>query len=121
MYLVDTNLWIEHFKNKNSDLSTFLLEGKVVVHDFIIGELSLGSFNKADRSRILARLKVIEKIRTSSNDQVLEFIESHKLHIAGIGFIDAHLLHACFENKIRLMTLDKSLRKQAEKLNLSFS
>ena len=119
MYLIDTNFWIEHFKNKNSYISSFLQDGKVIVHDFIIGELSLGSFNKADRNKILDRLKAIERVPVSRNDEVLQFIEDHKLQNSGIGFIDAHLLHACFSHRLHLATLDQKLEKLAEKLKVS--
>lgn len=118
MYLVDTNLWIKHFQGSNSDLFEYLINGKVMIHDFIIGELSLGSFKKSDRSTVLDRLKVLEKVPVSTHEDVLKFIEKYQLSSAGVGFIDAHLLHACYVNKVKFMTLDRNVIKLSVKLGL---
>ena len=37
MVLVDTSIWIDHFRNDNEELKGLLLKAKVICHPFIIG------------------------------------------------------------------------------------
>lgn len=109
MVLVDTNIWIEHFKKSSPDLVELLISGQVVTHDFILGELSLAHFSKKDRQKILDRLQSLEKIESSTHAEVYDFSTKNKLSGKGIGWIDAHLLHACKKSDVQLLTLDKNL------------
>ena len=40
MILVDTSVWVDHFRNGNRQLQDFLIDGDVVCYQFIIGELA---------------------------------------------------------------------------------
>lgn len=111
MVLVDTNVWIEHFKKSSPYLVELLISGQVVTHDFILGELSLAHFSKKDRQKILDRLHSLEKIETSAHDEAYHFSLKNKFSGKGIGWIDTHLLHACKKNNIQLLTLDKNLAR----------
>lgn len=113
MVLVDTNVWIEHFKSSSLDLVELLLAGQVVMHEFILGELSLAHFNKKDREAILERLEALERVKTSAHNDVYEFSQKQKLSGKGIGWIDSHLLHASITHNLTLWTFDKSLAKLA--------
>jgi len=52
MVLVDTSVWIIHFNRKDIKLSGLLEEGNVVIHPFIIGELSCGKIKINDNAEI---------------------------------------------------------------------
>lgn len=117
-YLVDTSSWIEHFKSSDSFLSEFLLNGQVVTHDFVLGELSLGGFSSAVRAKVFSLLSNLERIPTSSHQDVISFVAREKLVGSGVGWIDCHLLHACHSVKgTILLTKDKNLAKIHERLS----
>lgn len=113
MVLVDTNVWVNHFKASSPELIELLMAGSVVTHDFILGELSLAHFNKKDREKILERLHALERVETSTHDEVYDFSFNHKLSGKGIGWIDSHLLHVCLKHNLRLFTFDKNLSRLA--------
>ncbi len=114
MTLIDTSVWIEHFRNKKSHFSQFLLTEIVSTHEFVLGELSLGVMN--ERNKIFERLESLDCLQTSSHAEVLQFSKKFELQGQGIGWIDAHLLHACYQHKTKLFTLDKKLMKIANRL-----
>lgn len=111
MFLVDTSMWVDHFKKGSSALTPFLLAGKVLIHQFVLGELSLGHFNKKDRDIIFDRLSALDVVPTSSHSEVFDFSIKHKLAGKGIGWIDCHLIHASHRHKIPILSLDKNLMK----------
>ena len=55
MVLVDTSVWIDHFKNNNPQLIDLLNNGEVFCHQLIIGEMACG--NLQNRLEILSLLK----------------------------------------------------------------
>ncbi len=117
MLLLDTNVWIHHFKFGNPELIPHLENGDVKMHDFILAELSLGHFKTSKlRNQILERLNLISKIRTSSHEEVMSFIEKRKIAGRGIGYIDCHLVHSAINNNLKLITLDKRLSAVYNKL-----
>lgn len=111
MVLVDTSAWIAHFKNPKSKISPYLLEGNVLTHDFILGELSLGQFSQPSRLRIFERMLALEKLETADHLEVFQFAQKNKLVGKGIGWIDCHLLYASVTAGVPLITLDKNLEK----------
>jgi predicted nucleic acid-binding protein len=54
MILVDTSVWIAHFRKGGSSLTELLSEALVLVHPFVVGELACG--NLRNRARICMRL-----------------------------------------------------------------
>ena len=86
------------------------------IHPFIIGELACG--NLKNRKEIISLLHALPHITKADDDEVLFFIEKHKLMGLGIGLIDLHLLASCKLGKASLLTQDKRLRGAAGKLDL---
>ena len=43
MILVDTSVWVDHFRRASAELSTLLAARVVLVHPFIVGELAYRS------------------------------------------------------------------------------
>ena len=117
MILVDTSVWIDHFRASNLALVRLLGEGEVLTHPFVIGELTLG--NLRDRTSVLEALRQMPLATPATDDEVLGFIETHRLHGLGIGYIDAHLLaSARLTPGSRLWTRDQRLAAVAERLDL---
>jgi hypothetical protein len=107
MVLVDTSVWIDHFRRENPELIKFLLNDQVVCHPFIVGELACGNFK--NRSEILSLLQALPRIPLISDSEVLSFINEKKLYGKGIGWIDAHLLASIYTYGCSLFTLEKKL------------
>ncbi len=116
MILVDTSVWIEHFKKNDPRLTNLLEENSVLVHPFVVGELACG--NLGNRNEILTLLRNLPEITTVSDEEVLYFINRQKLFGKGLGYIDVHLIASCTIENVRLYTFDKKLNQVAEKLQL---
>jgi predicted nucleic acid-binding protein len=118
--LVDTSIWIDHFRGSNSELARHLDQGKVLIHPFIIGELALGYLT--DRDRILAALNDLPRALAATDEEVLILINNGKLFGLGIGYIDAHLLAATkLTAAASLWTRDQKLHSAATKLQIQYT
>ncbi|MFC2167264.1 type II toxin-antitoxin system VapC family toxin [Acidobacteriota bacterium] len=119
MVLVDTSVWISHLRKGNSQLQVLLMDGKVACHPYIIGELACG--NLKNRQEILTLLEALPKTELAGHDEILYFIDQHRLMGKGLGLIDMHLLVSTQLSGVSLWTLDNNLKDAADELNLSFS
>ena len=118
MVLVDTSVWVDHFRKSNPHLSELLFNGHVACHHLVIGELSCGHLK--NRKEILSLLNAMPKSQSVDDDEVLYFIEEQKLIGLGFGIVDLHLLSSTILTGISLWIYDKSLRKAAETVNRSY-
>lgn len=118
MVLVDTSVWINHFNRNDIKLSDLLKEGKVVIHTFIIGELSCGKIK--NRAEILTLLQNLPRTSILTLDEYLVFIESNKLMGKGLGFVDIHLLGSSALTGSKLFTYDKKFNEAAKSLSINF-
>jgi predicted nucleic acid-binding protein len=110
--LVDTSLWIAHFRKGVPKLGELLREGLVVAHPFVVGELGCG--NLRNRARILADLQALPSTASATQEEVMLLIEDRKLWGLGIGWIDGHLLAASLLSNCKLWTLDRPLLRAAQ-------
>jgi predicted nucleic acid-binding protein len=115
--LADTSVWIDHFRQGNDRLKRLLSEGTVLSHPFVVGELACG--NLANRDEILTLLRVLPRAEIAGHEETLLFVERHKLHGRGLGWVDVHLLAAAMLSSCKLWTLDRSLALEARKLKVS--
>jgi len=118
MILVDTSIWVSHFRSGNPRLETLLLNGEVACHPFIIGELACG--NLKNGQEILSLLKALPAAMKAEHNEVLYFIEQHRLMGMGLGYVDVHLLASALLSTIPLWTKDKDLKKASLRLNVSY-
>ncbi len=118
MILVDTSVWVDHFRNGNTKLEKLLNSEDVVCHPFIIGELACG--NLKNRKEILSLLQSLPAVDTADNHELLLFIDNHKLAGTGLGLIDAYLLSSAMLNNVLLWTLDNKLKREADRLNVEY-
>ena len=116
MILVDTSVWIEHFRAGNNRLKTLLLDEQVLCHPFIVGELACGILR--NRGEILKMLKSLPEAHPVEHEEVLGFLEDRRLYGCGIGWVDAHLLASTVLTRCTLWTFDKPLRRAAGALNI---
>lgn len=113
--LVDTSVWIHHFRTGEPRLSQLLSEGLVLMHPFVLGELACG--NLKNRAAILRNLGVLPTVKSSTQEETLQLIHHRKLWGQGIGWVDAHLLASALLSNCRLWTLDEGLKKLAAAAN----
>ena len=115
MILVDTSVWVDHLRGGDAALAAQLEAGTVLCHPFVVGEIACGSLS--DRGAILALLQHLPTAPVAEPDEVLRYIERHKLHGKGIGYVDAHLLAAtALSGGARLWTRDRRLHAVARGL-----
>lgn len=123
MILADTSVWIDHLnKGPDEQLVVFLNGASIVTHDFVVGEIAMGSLK--NRRRELAMLRDLPRLTAASNAEAFLLIESAHLHGTGLSFIDAHLLAAACASSdrepVRIWTGDKRLHAYAEKLGVAY-
>ncbi len=119
MILVDTQVWIHHFRAPNPTLIQHLSAGELVIHTMVTGELACG--NLRDRVATMKLLNAIPRIRELANETVISRIERDAVSGRGIGFVDAHLLYAVREMQdARLWTLDRRLKGIADEFGVAY-
>lgn len=118
MVLVDTSVWVTHFRRGEDALKALLEEGKVACHPCIIGELACG--NLANRTEILGLLQALPQATVAEHEEVLRFLEINRLMGVGLGYVDVHLLASARLTLIPLWTKDTRLREVAGRLDILF-
>ena len=118
MILVDTSVWIDHFRRGNTTLAARLEEDVVWCHPFVIGELACGGLS--DRAQILSLLAALPRPPVAEHDEVLEFVDRNELAGFGIGWIDVHLLASARLGSSGIWTLDRTLDRVARRLGIHF-
>lgn len=117
MILVDSSVWIDHFRHDDPALSALLKKRQVLTHPFVIGEMALGSLRQRDV--VLDALRGLPSVQAATDKEVQSFIDHHKLFGMGIGYVDAHLLAGTLLSVgAKLWTRDKRLRNAALRLGL---
>ncbi len=118
MVLVDTSVWINHFRDGDPHLEKLLFNGEVVCHTHVIGELACG--NLKNRQEILSLLQDLPLTPIVDFSEYLFFIEQHQLSGKGIGFVDIHLLASAKLGQVPLWTVDKRLETASAGLDLKY-
>jgi len=119
MVLVDTSIWIDHFRNSNDQLVELLNDGEVFCHPFIIGELACG--NIKNRKKIIAALQALPQSSIIEHNEIMIFIEKNKIIGKGLGYIDVAILASSLVTGIPLWTLDRKLNDMATKFKINHS
>jgi predicted nucleic acid-binding protein len=114
--LADTSVWVDHLRRGNQALARLLDDGNVCCHEFVIGELACGNLRR--RTEVLHLLAQLPRSPTARHDEVIELVERRRLHGAGLGWVDAHLLTSAVVEGHYLWTLDKPLVAAAERMSI---
>jgi predicted nucleic acid-binding protein len=117
--LVDTSVWVDHFRRGEPHLLDALNNGLVLMHPFVLGELACGNLKR--RTEVLSLMSELPLAAIATEDEALEFIDRRRLMGRGIGYIDVHLLASVvLTATATLWTRDKRLSVVADDLALNF-
>lgn len=120
MILVDSSVWIDHFRRANPTLAALLASRVVLCHPFVMGELALGPLSQRDA--VLAALGALPMAPVVPHEDVLAFVKRHRLMGCGIGWIDVHLLaSALVGGRIALWTRDRRLADAAAERGVAYA
>ena len=119
MVLVDTSVWVSHFRRTNSRLEYLLSEGSVHCHPLVIGELACG--NLRNRNEIFSLLQELPAAVTATEEDVFIYIERHRLMGKGLGIVDIHLLASASLSGLTVWTEDRVMNRIARELKLAYS
>jgi len=118
--LVDTAVWIDHFRAGDALLTGLLERGEALTHPWVTGELALGHLR--GRTEILRLLGHLPQATVATGAELLDLIERHELFGRGIGYVDAQLLAATMlTDDAELLTRARPLRRVAERLGAAYS
>ena len=117
MILADTSIWVDHLRNRNPEMEKYLSRGQILMHPFIVAEISLGSLR--NRKNTLDAMASLLEVTVAALSEVRHMIEAHTLYSQGIGLTDAHLIASCLITPgTQLWTRDVAMKKVAAALGI---
>jgi len=118
--LVDTSVWIAHFRHRNDVLQNLLVQDRVLTHPFVIGEIACGT-PPAPRKQTLADLGLLTMVQDAGVRETMAFIERESIYGLGCGLVDMVLLASTLITPgAKLWTLDKRLTALAERFGVAY-
>ncbi len=118
--LVDTSVWVGHFRRANPVLRSLLENDRVLCHPLIVLELACGT-PPEPRERTLGDLKFLRQAKVATAAEVLSLIETERLFDTGCGAVDIALLASVLLTPdARLWTADRNLDALAARLGVAF-
>lgn len=119
--LVDTSVWVDHFRRPNAVLAELLALDQVLTHPLVVGELACGT-PPEPRLRALSDMALLLPSDQAAPDEVRDFIEREALFGLGCGLIDLTLLASTLLTpSAQLWTLDKRLASLAARFGVGFA
>lgn len=115
--LIDTSVWVDHFKHGNDSLVHLLERDLVLTHPLIIGEIACGT--PPNRPETLADLASLRQGQQATIQETMTLIESKRFYGLGCGLVDMLLLASTLLTQdSELWTLDKRLAAMAERVGV---
>jgi predicted nucleic acid-binding protein len=117
--LVDTSVWVDHFRRGNPKLVRLLDQNLVHMHPMIIGELACGT-PPVPRAQTLGDLGLLPPVQLVGLHEAMAFIERESLYGLGCGLVDMILLTSTLITPgMQLWTLDKRLADVAARFGIA--
>ena len=115
--LVDTSVWVAHFRSAHPALVALLTADQVLMHPMVLGEIACGT--PPERVRTLADLADLRPAHQATLQETLTLLERHALYGQGCGWVDLTLLCSTLITPgASLWTLDARLAAQAKRLGV---
>ncbi|MCW5319960.1 VapC toxin family PIN domain ribonuclease [Verminephrobacter aporrectodeae subsp. tuberculatae] len=113
--LVDTSVWIDHFRNGRDTLVDLIEQDLALTHPMVIVEIACGT-PPAPRMQTLRSMGLLQPCRQAGWSELMDFIGRERLYGLGCGLVDLSLLASTLITPgARLWTLDKRLAALAER------
>ncbi len=116
--LVDTSVWVRHFRMRNPVLMALLEDGEVLSHPVVVGELSMGGLK--DREQTLWSLARLGRPPLATEAETNRMVEARRLWGRGIQWNDAQLLASAVIGGVKLWTLDGRLAEIAGEMGAAW-
>lgn len=116
--LVDTCVWVKHFRDRNALLAAMLEDGEIWCHPIVIGELTMGTLKS--RKQTIFDLSQLSRPPLASFSETRQMVESRQLWGRGIQWNDAQILASSVLGEIPLWTFDLRLKEIARDLGVAF-
>lgn len=106
--LVDSSVWVGHFKQHNEHLAGLLADASVVCHAYVVAEVACGT--PPSRKVVIQLLAQLEAVPVATQDELLTLLDTRQLYGRGCGFVDVGLLASTLiASDLLLWTVDKRL------------
>jgi predicted nucleic acid-binding protein len=117
--LVDTSVWVSHFKQRNERLVSLLESGLVRCHPYVVVEIACGT--PPNRHNVIGLLQALEMVSVATPLEMIELLARRQLYGRGCGFVDMSLLAgALLCGGTQLWTLDKRLAVLAHEVGVAY-
>lgn len=117
--LVDSSVWVGHFKHRNEHLVTLLENGMVVCHPYVVAEVACGT--PPNRQAIIGMLGELESTPVATQTELLAMLNARQLYGRDCGLVDISLLaSALLLGNVCIWTLDKRLESMAREFDKSY-
>ena len=118
--LVDTSVWVKHFRRTDAALVHLLVADNVLVHPLVLLEIACGT-PPAPRERTLSTLRQLRQPASATSEEVMELVERKRLFDTGCGAVDITLLASTLLTQgARLWTHDRHLQSLAERFGVAW-
>ena len=119
--LVDTSVWIAHFRNRNEVLVNLLDRDLVLTHPFVVGEIACGT-PPAPRIKLLDDMGLLTMVQDAGVRETMAFIERESIYGLGCGLVDMVLLASTLITPgAKMWTLDKRLAALTQRFGMAYS
>ena len=117
--LVDSSVWVGHFKQRSEHLVQLLEQGLVICHPHVVAEIACGT--PPGRQAIINMLADLESAPVATQDELLTMMNTRKVFGRGCGFVDMSLLaSSLISEKLHIWTVDKRFELIASELGLAY-
>jgi len=117
--LVDSSVWVGHFKQRNEDLVGLLEKDMVLCHPYVVAEIACGT--PPSRQVIISMLAELESAPVATQKELLTLLNTRQLFGRGCGFVDISLLaSALISEKILIWTIDRRFELIANELSRAY-
>lgn len=118
--LVDTSVWVQHFRRTDPTLVILLQADRVLTHPMVVAELACGTLPEP-RLQVLSSLDLLQQPVQATLAETRVFVEEQRLFGLGCGLVDLALLASVLLTPgARLWTLDKRLAGLASRFGVDF-
>jgi predicted nucleic acid-binding protein len=116
--LVDTSVWVRHFRQRNPQLLVMLEDGEVLSHPLVVGELAMGSLK--DRPQTLWSLSRLGRPPIATDVETHQMVEARRLWGRGIQWNDARILASSVIGGVKLWSFDVKLMEIAGEMGFAW-